>query len=164
MQTAVEWHPLHMKQLVLFLIVLSAGTNSFAQQNTRHYDSLARKAVERFTAHPDCDACNVAGIVLLKLFKANDSVQIKVLYASEEMYNIEHHQNLPRWLNKKYKDSFENNYGVLVPVYFRYQKENSGPPEVSAEQKEILKKQIGKYGCKMNVTEPAVIIGYAPVR
>jgi hypothetical protein len=152
-----------MKQLLL-LIFLCARLHAAAQKDTRYYDSLIRKALSRFVAHPDCDVCDTAGIALLKVFKSKDSVYVKLLYASEPIYNIETDRSITKWLNKKYKDSFENKYKVLVPLYFQYSTEKRDPLPVSNDQKAALKKQIKKQGRKIHTAEPLTIIGYGAIR
>lgn len=152
-----------MKKELFSLVFLFFVLPAMAQDQDR-YDSIIRKAVARYIGHPDCDVCDSAGIALLKIFKADDSLQLQVLYASEPIYNIESYKNLGPWLHKRYGSLFKNKYKVMLAVYFRYTTEKRDAPLVSPTQNAVLKKQAKKQGRKTQLAEPVTIMGYAPVR
>ena len=91
--------------------------------------------------------CDYTGATLMQIYKENDSLQIKTLYASCHGYNFEDDQFLKKRLNKYYKDSSMGGCKIIMPFYWNYNDDKSiqkPSEEIKGQMKKIISKQKGK--------------------
>lgn len=151
-----------MKKIYILLalcIVFSAAC--YSQKKTCH-DSLITRTIERYINPPDCIDCDYTGISLLKIYREDDSVKIKTIYASGNGYNFDNDKGLSKGLTLKCKNYIGIKDTIVAPVYFYY---NNGTLNLPSEKSNsTANKKLRGLGKEMMLLEKIIITSYPAVR
>jgi hypothetical protein len=110
-----------MKVIFLLITLLSSNILLQAQKNNCIVDPIKLQIVIERNLLPRQDIeCDYTGGSIIQIYKLNDSLAIKSLYASRKGYNFDNDALLSKQLNKYYVDSFTKTCKVVIPMLFYY--------------------------------------------
>ncbi|HET6995035.1 MAG TPA: hypothetical protein VFI06_08640 [Chitinophagaceae bacterium] len=147
-----------MKKILFINLFIGCAIFSSGQGGNRQYDSLIKRIVERSIISDGCAGCVDTGVALLKIIKT-DNIVMKSIYASSVKYDYANDSNLLKRLNERGRNYIQEEYTVIVPIYFYY-----SDKKPSTNMMKTMEDKLKEIALTTHVMEPVIIITYETQR